>query len=334
MMSTLLLIFVTALVFAIGGTPVMRAIATRIGIVAQPSARKIHTNPIPLLGGVAIYIAFIVALVLFADRSYIAQTIGILFGATFVSFLGIWDDRVGLRVRYKLAGQICAALILIVTGVTVDLFHNPFVDWTITLVWIVGITNAMNLLDNMDGLSGGITAIAAAFFVLLSALNGQYLVGSLSAALLGASIGFLLYNFNPASIFMGDTVCFVGFVLAALGIKLRFPGHPIYYTWFIPILVLGLPIFDTTLVFMSRLRRRLNPLTTPGTDHISHRLVERGMTKREAVMMLYLVAGALGVLAMFCAQFAAIENYLVAATVLAVAVWALWEFDLRRSFRS
>ena len=333
-MSTLLLIFITALVFAIGVTPVMRAIAIRVDIVALPGARKLHTSPIPLLGGVAVYVAFIIALVLFAERSYIPQIIGILLGATFVSFLGIWDDRVSLRVRYKLGGQIFAALILIATGITVDLFHNPLVDWIVTLFWVVGITNAMNLLDNMDGLSGGIAAIAAAFFVLLSALNGQFLVGSLSAALLGASIGFLRYNFSSPSIFMGDAVCFVGFVLAALGIKLRFPGHPLEYTWFIPILVLGLPIFDTTLVFMSRLRRGLNPLTTPGTDHISHRLVQRGMTRREAVMMLYLVAGALGVLAMFCAQFSTIESYLVVAAVIVVGAWALWEFDLRNVSRS
>lgn len=333
-MSTLLLIFITALVFAIGVTPVMRALAIRVGIVDQPGARKIHTSPVPLLGGVAVYIAFIIALILFVERSYIAQTIGILLGATFVSFLGIWDDRVRLRVRYKLGGQIFATIILIATGVTVNLFQNPLIDWTITLMWVVGITNAMNLLDNMDGLSGGIAAIAAAFFVLLSALNGQYLVGSLSAALLGASIGFLRYNFTSPSIFMGDAVCFVGFVLAALGIKLRFPGHPLEYTWFIPLLVLGLPIFDTTLVFISRIRRRLNPLTTPGKDHISHRLVERGMTKREAVMTLYLVAGILGVLAMFCAQLSALENYLLVATVLVVGILALWEFDLKSVFKS
>ncbi len=331
-MATFMLIFVTALVFAIGGTPIMRRIALHTGTVDHPSARKIHQTPIPLLGGVAMYGAFIVALILFADRFYISQFIGILIGATWVSFWGIWDDRVGLRAGIKLIGQLLGGLILIVTGVTVDLFHQPVLDGAITLFWITGITNAMNLLDNMDGLSSGIAAVASAFFLLLSALNGQVLVGSLSAALLGASIGFLMYNFNPASIFMGDAgTSFIGFMLAAVGIKLRFPDHPLISTWFIPILVLGLPIFDTTLVFISRLRRGLNPLTHPGKDHISHRLVDRGYTRREAVLMLYLVAGALGVVAMFCMEAKPSEAYVALVAVLAAGLIGLYEFEFKKA---
>jgi UDP-GlcNAc:undecaprenyl-phosphate GlcNAc-1-phosphate transferase len=329
-MSTLMLIFATALVFAIGATPVARRVALRAGIVAPPGARRIHQTPIPLLGGVAMYGAFMLALVLFADRFYISQIVGIVVGATWVSFLGIWDDRVGLRASLKLIGQILAALILVVTGVAIDLFHQPLLDTVITLFWVIGITNAMNLLDNMDGLSGGVAAVAAAFFLLLAAANGQYLVGSLSAALLGVAIGFLIYNFNPASIFMGDTgSLFLGFMLAATGIKLRFPGHPLLATWFIPIIVLGLPIFDTTLVFVSRLRRGLNPLTNPGTDHLSHRLVARGFTRREAVLILYLVAGALGVMAMFCAQAGVLESYVAFAVTLLAGAVALYEFEFR-----
>jgi UDP-GlcNAc:undecaprenyl-phosphate GlcNAc-1-phosphate transferase len=330
-MSTLMLIFVTALVFAIGGTPIARRVAVRAGVVAKPGGYRVHAGTIPLLGGMAIYGAFLVALILFADRFFIPQLISIIIGATWVSFLGVWDDRVGLSAGIKLIGQVLGALILIVTGVSVELLPSPLLNAVITLFWIVGITNAMNLLDNMDGLSGGVAAVAAAFFLLISALNGQYLVGSLSAAMLGASLGFLIYNFNPASIFMGDTgSLFLGFILAAIGIKLRFLGHPPAFTWFIPVLVLGLPIFDTTLVFVSRLRRGLNPLTHPGTDHLSHRLVARGLTKREAVLTLYLIAGALGVLAMFCAQFANGENYFVLAGVCLAALAALWEFEFAK----
>jgi UDP-GlcNAc:undecaprenyl-phosphate GlcNAc-1-phosphate transferase len=329
-MATLLLIFATALVFAFSGTPIARRLAVRVGIVALPGAHRVHTGAIPLLGGVAIYGAFLVALILFADRFFIPQLISIVVGATWVSLLGALDDRVGLSAGVKLLGQIFGALILIVTGVTVDLLHQPILDGAITMFWIVGITNAMNLLDNMDGLSGGVAAVASAFFLLISALNGQYLVGSLSAALLGASIGFLVYNFNPATVFMGDTgSLFLGFILAAVGIKLRFQA-PALFTWFIPIILLGLPIFDTTLVFVSRLRRGLNPLTHPGTDHLSHRLVARGFTKREAVMMSYLVAGALGVLAMFCAQAGNIENYVIAAMVLIAGLAALWKFEFQK----
>lgn len=182
-------------------------------------------------------------------------------------------------------------------------FPWPWLNLAISFLWIIGITNALNLLDNMDGLSGGVAAIAAGFFLLLAAGSGQYLVSALAAALLGACIGFLRYNVNPASIFMGDAgSLFIGFLLAALGIKLRFPSPPFPHnadliTWMIPVLVLGIPIFDTTLVTISRLRRGKNPLTTPGKDHLSHRLVAAGLTPREAVLSIYVLAFGLGMVA-------------------------------------
>jgi UDP-GlcNAc:undecaprenyl-phosphate GlcNAc-1-phosphate transferase len=239
---------------------------------------------------------------------------------------------VGLHAGFKLAGQILGALILLIAGVTIDVLHQPIFDAALTILWVVGITNAMNLLDNMDGLAGGVAAIASGFFLILAAVNGQYLVASLSAALLGASIGFLIYNFNPALIFMGDSgALFLGFMLAATGIKLRFPTHPLLATWFIPIVVLALPIFDTTLVFVSRLRRGLNPLTHPGTDHISHRLVARGFTRREAVLILYLVAIALGVMAMLCTQIDVAASFIVLASAALVGLLALYEFEFRKT---
>ncbi|MBM3127543.1 MAG: undecaprenyl/decaprenyl-phosphate alpha-N-acetylglucosaminyl 1-phosphate transferase [Chloroflexi bacterium] len=330
-MSTLILIFATALVFAIGAVPLARQIALRAGFLDQPSARKIHTAPIPRLGGVAMYGAFIVALVLFADRFYVPQMIGIVIGATWVSFLGLWDDRVGLSAGLKLIGQIGGALILVIAGVSVELVPIPLVNAAITVLWVVGITNALNLLDNMDGLSGGVAAIAAAFFLLIAALNGQYLVGALSAALLGAAIGFLIYNFNPARIFMGDAgTLFIGFLLAAVGIKLRFVNLPVTTTWFIPLLVLGLPIFDTTLVFVSRWRRGVNPLTTPGTDHTSHRLVARGWSQRGAVLALYGVASACGLAAAICAQGNLLTNYAVLTIAAAAGLIALYGLEFRK----
>lgn len=327
-MSTLVLVFATALVFALGATPMMRQIALRAGMVDQPGARKIHHSPMPRLGGVAMYGAFMLALILFADRFYVSQVISIIVGATGVSLLGFWDDRVSLPAWVKLIGQVAAAVLLIVNGVVVELLHQPLIDAAITLVWFVGITNAFNLLDNMDGLAGGIAAIAAGFFLLLAVSNGQYLVSLLSAALLGVALGFLMYNFNPALIFMGDTgSLFLGFMLAAVGLKLRFPMHPVVATWFIPIIVLGLPIFDTTLVFISRLRRGLNPLTNPGTDHISHRIVARGFSRRETVLILYLAAIILGVVAMFCTQIGVVESNLVFAALLLAGAITLYKFE-------
>jgi UDP-GlcNAc:undecaprenyl-phosphate GlcNAc-1-phosphate transferase len=162
----------------------------------------------------------------------------------------------------------------------------------------------------------------------MCSFSGQYLVGALSIALLGACIGFLFYNLNPASIFMGDSgALFLGFILAAVGIKLRFPDNVTFVTWMVPVLVMGLPIFDTTLVIISRLRRRLNPATTPGKDHVSHRLVAAGMTRREAVLTLYVVSFILGVLATFVTQASVVEGYIVGGIVALTGLYFLWRVE-------
>ncbi len=319
LLPSFVLIFFAALLFAVGATPLVRRAAFALGILDHPAARKVHTSPVPLLGGVAIYLAFLVALLLFSDAFYVNQVIGILLGATWVSFLGIWDDWRTLRPLVKLAGQLLAIAILILTGVQVEFLRNPWLNVLVTAAWIVGITNAVNFLDNMDGLSGGVAAIASAWFLILSLLNGQFLVAPFAAALLGASLGFLVYNFNPARIFMGDAgSLFLGFMLAAVGIKLRFPTLPDAVTWMIPVLVLGVPVLDMTLVTVSRLRRRVNPWTTAGQDHLSHRLVQLGMSHRSAVLTIYgmcALSGALG----FALQFV---PYPVAYIVFALSLVA------------
>lgn len=323
-----MLIFASALAVAAGSTPLIRRLALLLGMTDQPDARKIHVSPIPLLGGLAIYAAFIVAMLVFGNRMGLQELLGILVGASLMSFLGMWDDRRSLSPPLKLIGQLLAASILVATGVRVGTFPWEWVNVVLTLGWIVVVTNAMNLLDNMDGLSGGVGAAAAIFFLLLAAMNGQYLVGALSAALIGACLGFLFYNFNPASIFMGDGgSLFLGFVLAATAIKLRFPEGIGIVTWMVPVLVLGLPLFDTALVVISRLRRGFNPLTTPGKDHISHRLVAMGYTRREAVLICYLICAALGVIALFVTQAGLIQGYAVGGAVVLVALWALWKLE-------
>lgn len=328
-MTNYMLIFASALAFAIGATPIAKKLASRLGMMDQPSARKIHTRPMPRLGGAAIYLAFILALLIFEDRTYISQLVGILTGATLVSFCGIWDDRWGMRPLLKLGvGQPLAALILIASGIRVSFLHHSLLNALVTIFWVVGITSALNLLDNMDGLSAGVATVASAFFLLLAAMNRQYLVGSLAAALLGTCLGFLFYNFNPASIFMGDTgSLFIGFVLAAVGIKLRFPGRMDVVTWMIPVVILGVPTFDTTLVMVSRLRRGLNPITHPGKDHLSHRLVAMGWTRREAVMAIYLICGGLGLVALFLTQASVAEGYAVAAALILLGLFGLWKLE-------
>lgn len=328
-MTPYLLMAASALVIALGGTPVMRWVALRFGVIDAPAARKVHTNPVPLLGGAAIYIAFILALIFFGDERYINEVIGIFIGATLVSLIGIFDDSSGLGSYVKLAGQLLAVGILILTGVQVSIFGN-WLDIVLTVIWIITITNAMNLLDNMDGLSGGIAMIAAAFFTLLAALSDQYMVGSLAAALAGACAGFLIYNWNPAHIFMGDTgSLFIGFLLAAVGIKLRFPTNSDSITWMIPVLVLALPLFDTTLVSVSRLRQGKNPLTTPGKDHISHRLALLTGSKREAVLICYLLSGAAGLLSIFITQANLLEAIAVCAALSMMALYGFWWLEFR-----
>lgn len=324
-----MLIFAGALIFAVGGTPLMRYLAPRLGIIDQPSARKVHVAPTPRLGGLAIFAAVMLTLIFLKSERNFDQFVSVLLAASWMSFLGLWDDRWGVPPLLKLLGQLAGALFLLANDVQVQLPQlPPWANAAVTLLWLVGITNAFNLLDNMDGLSGGIAAIAAAFFLLMSTFSGQYLVGALAAAVLGACVGFLVYNYNPASIFMGDSgSLFLGFLLAAIGIKLRFPDNVTFVTWMIPPLVLGVPLFDTTLVVVSRLRRGLNPLTTPGKDHASHRLVDAGMTQREAVLTLYLVAGALGLVATFVTRANALEGYVAGGSVALAALYALWRME-------
>lgn len=327
-MTTTIFIFIVALSFALAGTPVVRRLARRIGFLDQPAARKLQSAPIPLMGGIAIYTGVVLSILVFG-RHYLPELASIFGGATLLSVLGLWDDRVELPAIVKFGGQIAATVGLLLAGVQIQLGWLP--DWAniaLTIAWVVGISNAINFLDNMDGLAGGISAVAAAFFTVIAAINGQYLVSSLAAAVFGACLGFLVFNSKPASIFMGDAgSLFLGFILAALGIKLRFPDNVNFVTWMVPVLVLGVPIFDTTLVVISRSRRGVNPFTTAGKDHTSHRLERRGLTQREAVLTLYLVGCTFGLLAIFVMQASPTEGYQVGAAVLVSATLALWQLE-------
>ncbi len=327
-MTTYVLILASALIVAVGVTPLVKRLAHRTGMVDKPSARKQHTVPTPLLGGLAIYLAVIVALVILGDRFYVNQVISIFVGATLMSFLGLWDDRRSLSPWIKLGGQFLAAGIVALSDVRIGLFPWEPLNVAATLVWIVGITNAMNLLDNMDGLSGGVSAIAALFFLLFALMSRQYLVGALAAAIVGACLGFLFYNLNPASIFMGDTgALFLGFTLASLAIKLRFPDNSAFVTWMVPVFVLAVPIFDTTLVIISRLRRHLNPLTTPGKDHLSHRLARLTSSPREAVLICYIISFLAGIVATFITQASIFEGYAVGVAAVVIASVGIWKME-------
>ncbi len=276
-------------------TPLARRAAWRFGVLDQPSGRKVHTTATPLMGGLAIYAAMVLALFLFSPRAHLVETLAIGAGASWMALIGLIDDRQGMSFRTKLLAQVVAALVIVWAGIQIRLFAIPALDVLLTVFWIVALTNAVNFLDNMDGLAAGLTGIAAAFFFILAAGEGQGLVSSLAAAIAGAALGFLIFNFNPASIFMGDMGSQVlGFTLAVLAIKLRFATAPGITTWAVPLLVLGLPIFDITLVVFTRLREGRSPAEA-GKDHTSHRLNQMGLSPRRTVLTLYAVCVLLGV---------------------------------------
>ena len=322
-----MLIFVVSLGLAVIVTPVAKGLARRLGVIDAPSARKIHANPVPLLGGVGIYLGVTASLLFLGEFGYVQEVAVILLGATLMSMLGVWDDKWGLRPLIKLVGQVGAASLLFFGGVRVEFLHADVLNYLATVGWVVAITNALNLMDNMDGLAGGIAAVASVFFFLIATLTNQYLVAPLAAVLVGGCLGFLYYNFKPGAIFMGDTgSLFLGFMLAAVGIKLRFPENYDIVTWMVPVLVLGVPLFDTTLVTLSRIRRGV-PISRGGKDHFSHRLVALGLTRREAVLVLFLIQGALGVAALVVMQADIYEGYVVGAVVLLIAIYAAYRLE-------
>ena len=301
-MQQYLPIILTAGLLAFLATPLTRILARRLGMLDQPGLRKAHRSPVPLLGGLAMYLALAVAFIAFGGRDWRLEGLGIMGGATLLFLTGFWDDRYGMPVSIKLAAQVLAATGVMLAGIQVHLFGQWWLDGAITLIWIVGITNAVNLMDNMDGLAAGITLVAARFFFAMAALEGQGLVAGLAAALAGSAAGFLFYNFAPAVSFMGDAGSLtLGFTLAVIGIKLRFIHYPLASTWMAPIVVLGVLIFDTVLVSLSRLRRGRS-IFLGGSDHTSHRLAQIGMSQPRAVLTMYITAAALGTAALLMVQ--------------------------------
>ncbi len=320
-------VMVAGFAAAVGFTPITKRLAFHYGVLDQPSGRKVHQRPTPLLGGLAIYGALVLALILFSPPFYLVEFGAILAGATWLVVLGFVDDRYGMQPLVKLAGQMLAGAVLIAAGIQVRIFAFDGFNIALTLFWIVGITNAMNFQDNMDGLAAGITAIASLFFFAMAVQEELTLVGSLAAALAGASVGFLFYNFNPASTFMGDMGSMVlGFLLAVLAIKLDFrvPVDRQVVTWMVPVVTLGLPIFDTTLVVFTRLREHRSPMQG-GKDHTSHRLVSLGLSQRAAVLILYIACALLGFAAVELSR-SSIEQGLGIGAVLGICGLASFAF--------
>ena len=302
----------------------VRALALRVGMVDLPGPRKVHLEPIPLLGGLAIYGGVLLGVYSLFRGEARAQIGAILAGATLIAAVGILDDRGWLHHQVKLfIGMPLAAGILLWSGIHAQVFGvlvggqiGAVLDAVLTVVWVVGITASFSILEHMDGLCAGVAAMASVFFAMLAYLNGQTLVSVLAAAVLGAAAGFLRWNFKPAKIFMGDGgAMFLGFLMATLSLKLRLEHASHFSAWIVPILVLGATILDTTLVTISRSRRGLIPFATPGKDHVAHRLANLGLGQRGAVLTMYLIGAISGSLAILVSYLTAKQSILVAILV-------------------
>ncbi|MDE3137685.1 MAG: undecaprenyl/decaprenyl-phosphate alpha-N-acetylglucosaminyl 1-phosphate transferase [Acidobacteriota bacterium] len=327
-MLTTLFTVAVALVASLILTVPVRRLALQVGLVDQPAARKIHLEPIPLLGGLAMYCGVILASVVSLHGKFETQTVAILAGATLLGLVGLLDDRGLLHHQVKLfLAMPAAALILMVSGIHADVFaglvpkYGPALDVVLTLFWVVGITAAFSILDHMDGLCAGVAAIGAAYFTLFASLTGQTVVRVLAAATLGAAVGFLRWNFKPAKIFMGDSgAMFLGFLMATLGLKIRPINVPHATAWMLPVLILVVPIFDTFLVSQSRLRRGLLPFASPGKDHTAHRLSNLGFGQRGAVILIYGLGCVGGVAALLVSMSQVTISYILAGGVVLLAV--------------
>ncbi len=324
-MSAGLLAFFIALSASLVLTVPVRALAIRVGMVDLPGPRKVHATPIPLLGGFSDVCRVMLAILFAFDGPARAQSIGIVTGATLVAVVGFLDDRGWLHHQLKLfVAMPLAAVILLASGIHTQIFSSLlggttgyWLDAALTILWVVGITASFSILDHMDGLCAGVAAMASVFFALLAYLSGQTLVTTLAAAVLGASAGFLRWNFKPAKIFMGDGgAMFLGFLMATLALKLRIDHASPIANLLAPLLILGATIFDTTLVTISRTRRGFLPFATPGKDHSAHRLANLGFGQRGAVLAMYLVGA-------ICGGAAILITYLSGAGTVTVAMGAL-----------
>ncbi len=275
-------------------TPVVRRLAVAKGVVDHPGGHKSHVVPVPYLGGIAIMAGAVLAQL--AVVGVPGRATAVLLAAVLLGAVGAVDDRRNLHPLPRLAIQAAAATVAVGVGVRAHITGNAVIDSVASVVWIVVMTNALNFLDNMDGLAACLTAVSATTAFVLASASGQYIVSAAASALVGACLGFLVYNRRPASIYMGDAgSLFLGFLLAVVVIQVD-PAQAPPRSWLVPALLLGIPVLDTTTVMVARWRNG-RVLYLGGRDHLSHRLVALGWTPTDAVMTLVGCQGLLGGLA-------------------------------------
>lgn len=297
-----LYVFILAFLISNFLTPLVKRIAIKYNILDYPDERKIHKNPVPRIGGLAIFLTIIIVFI--RNLHFSPELTGLMLGGSIIFLLGFLDDIRGLSAGIRLFGQLIAVFILILHGVRITFIpHIPLenvIEISLTIFWVLGMTNAINMLDGMDGLATGITLISSICFFIIVWQTKQDILSYSTIALVGSSLGFLQYNIKPAKIFLGDSgSTFLGFMLASIAILGTYEHKNPAIAAIIPLLILGLPIFDTTYVTISRIKNGVVKnirewLEYVGKDHFHHRLVKLGLKEEHAVGIIYAVNLCLG----------------------------------------
>ena len=326
--GTIIAAFAVAAVLSYFFTPPVKNFAHKVGAIDVPKdARRMHKKPIPRLGGLAIYGGFLCSILIFGQLD--ETMLCVLLGAAIFVALGIFDDVLALGAKLKFVVQIVAAAIPVCIGdLQIGLFTNlnplsdtPFVHLGIlavpvTIIWIVGITNAVNLIDGLDGLAVGVSSIAAITMLAVALLTGNMPIAITMAALAGACIGFMPYNLNPAKIFMGDTgSTFLGYMLATVSIMGLFKFYAVI-SFAVPFLILGLPIFDTANAIIRRVAAGRSPMS-PDRGHVHHKLIDMGFNQKQAVAILYAISATLGLTAVVLTSSGEVKAIVLLLAVLA-----------------
>ena len=326
--GTIIAAFAVAAVLSYFFTPPVKNFAHKVGAIDVPKdARRMHKKPIPRLGGLAIYGGFLCSILIFGQLD--ETMLCVLLGAAIIVALGIFDDVLALGAKLKFVVQIVAAAIPVCIGdLQIGLFTNlnplsdtPFVHLGIlavpvTIIWIVGITNAVNLIDGLDGLAVGVSSIAAITMLAVALLTGNMPIAITMAALAGACIGFMPYNLNPAKIFMGDTgSTFLGYMLATVSIRGLFKFYAVI-SFAVPFLILGLPIFDTANAIIRRVAAGRSPMS-PDRGHVHHKLIDMGFNQKQAVAILYAISATLGLTAVVLTSSGEVKAIVLLLAVLA-----------------
>ncbi|GBG58084.1 undecaprenyl-phosphate alpha-N-acetylglucosaminyl 1-phosphate transferase [Sporomusaceae bacterium FL31] len=338
-MQTYIVAFTVALIVAYFLTPRIIDVAIKAGAMDAPDARKVHTKPIPRMGGLAIYAGFVLAVLASMHVSH--EILGLLLGGTVILIVGIIDDLKQLPAKVKLLGQIAAAAVLILFDIRIDWITNPFGDMIyvdflsipLTILWIVGLTNTLNLIDGLDGLAAGVSTIASVTILLVALQQNFWIVAILTAALAGSALGFLQHNFNPAKIFMGDTgSMFLGYMLAAVSV-IGAVKSAATIALIVPIVALGLPIMDTAFAIIRRYMSG-KPIFKPDRGHLHHRLLEMGFSQKQAVLLMYVISGCLGLSAIALTEVNKGLGILIILAIVGVAFFGARKIGVLKAAKS